>query len=102
MLFIFLGLRIVSLEDTYLPFANYYSDSIHGYLQVFQKKTWSSIKYLLYKDVLKVCSFFFFNYGTMTVTDKLNYGFTEELTIDTINCPTNATNSYHCQVIYKE
>lgn len=59
-----------------------------------------SISYLQDKDVKKICSFFKFNYGTITVTkkEKIFQKYNLEF-IDSLNCPSNATNSKECNPI---
>lgn len=103
--------------------------SISGELQVFYKNFWVSLRFLQFKDVIKICSFFNFNYGTITIkpiahgdynphpqyfdeydSNTLKYeGYHHEgnenfepSLIETIDCPLNATHPLQCKFTYSK
>ena len=75
--------------------------SLSGMLQIFYKKKWATISYLQYKDALKICSFFYFNYGTLLVDDRPEIENGKKLnlikTFDTIECSKNSTEPKFCK-----
>lgn len=55
-----------------------------------------NLNYIEYKDVMKICSFFYKNYGTIIFTSSKN-DFTL-YALKKINCPQNATNLHSCKL----
>lgn len=88
-------------DTTYNAFSKTGKKSIEGRLAVFHNDIWNEFLYLQFKDVLKICSFFYFNSGTLLIHKNLkiinrkrnfilkNYA--------TIECLENATDFQSCK-----
>lgn len=70
---------------------------ISGFLEIYLKNELFRVLYLRYKDVLKICSFFNYNYGTIIVDDE-NENELNRKSIESVNCPLNATNLHMCKL----
>ena len=72
-----------------------------GQPQILYKRKWFLLSYLQYKDVLKICSFMNYNFGTVKLKQTEGFhGFSSIL--ETIDCSENATSIHDCQLKYKK
>lgn len=74
---------------------------ISGLLLVSADRAWNLVEYVQYKDVLKICSFFYFNYGTISLDINENEASIAEQafkSIETIDCPSNASHPRDCRI----
>lgn len=96
-------MHLVNEDGSYEAFKDYQTNKIAGIPIIYHKNEWTSFNYLQYKDVFKICSFFFFNYGTIRLEDENSFLennfpiFNIDITLD---CPNNATSSKHCRINY--
>lgn len=74
---------------------NYNTNIITGIFQIFKGSDWRMFSYLQNKDILKICSFFNFTFGTTTLEEVSSSDVITKL-METIDCPLNATNVKNC------
>lgn len=86
----------MNILEAFRPFEIYKKKFIEGLVEIYDKKNWLSISYLQYKDVLKICSFFYFNYGTINPQKNINNNYFAVKLIETIHCHSNASNIENC------
>lgn len=84
-------------KETIYPLKSINKNYIDGYFQVLKDGVWMRPFYLKNKDVLKICSYFYFNYGTTYLTNEFNDNIKTKL-IETIDCWKNATNFQNCKI----
>lgn len=61
-------------------------------------ENWIFPKYLQNKDVIKICSFFNYNYGTISL-ENIEDKNSVKRWIETIDCPKNASSLQFCKFI---
>lgn len=76
----------------------YKNQRISGYFQIYRKNSWIRFMSLEYKEVLKICSFFKFTYGTLIFTGEKSWLYSMKL-YKNLHCPSNATNFQSCRFI---
>lgn len=88
---------LVAEKQLYYPFTLYKNlKFLSGSLEINYYKKWIKLMYLKFNEVIKICSFFNFNYGTTSLNDAyLDYQ--EYELYETIDCLENATNLENCQ-----
>lgn len=85
----------MNTKKIYFPFKFYNENYIYGSLQIFIFNKWVSPYYLNDKNVRKICSFFYRNFGTISLY-KFFKNVTQTDLIETINCPLNASHIESC------
>lgn len=96
------GIFLLNKKTVYLPFSIYERISISGDVILYSKYKRFSLTYLQYKDIIKICSFFYYNYGTVikylkkySINIKKNFSY-----LETVECYENATDIDQCKFIY--
>lgn len=75
--------------------------SISGTIVIYSRNTLYSLNYLQFKDVLKICSFFNYNYGTVVgFNDYENLFYENKMfkRLETVECFENATEFNECKL----
>ena len=98
--FCFPELFLFGKHDIFSTFKVINKTNISGMLIMYSNNKWKSINYLQYKDVIKTCSFFYFNYGTILLEQKtvkhiINFAYTNG---KTMICRENASLYEHCKL----
>lgn len=88
--------RLVNTQEIFYPFISYEKTDLFGSLQIFKDNDWISVYYLQDKIVRQICSFFYRNFGTISVIEYLNNVKKIEV-METMDCPVNATNLQLCK-----
>lgn len=74
---------------------------MYGLFQMFVKTKWFQFSYLQNKDVLKICSFINYKFGTVKLIMPLKIHKHFPI-LETIDCPENATSLFDCQIKQKK
>lgn len=92
-----LDFRLFNDKNHYIPFQIYPLKKLTAKLEFFFRDEWVTVFFLKNKEIKIICSFYYFNYGTMILSEV--YAKEKYLIIyKTINCPANSTNLLNCKV----